>query len=97
VTTLPFPLRSDASAFDPDSIRILSDALEDAWQSLKTTRSTFHFDVQAEQTREILARRIIELAKLGERDHRRLRDAALTHLAEANPESAQLTPRNAAD
>jgi hypothetical protein len=60
-------LRSDASAFDADSIRILSDALEDAWQSLQTTGSAFHFDVQAEHTREILARRIIELAKLGQR------------------------------
>jgi hypothetical protein len=84
MTNFPFPSRSDASAFDPESIRILSDALEDAWQSLHTVGSTFHFDGHAELTRETLARCIIELAKLGERDHRRLRDAALTHLAEAN-------------
>jgi hypothetical protein len=84
VTISPFPLPSDASAFDPDSIRILSDAFEDAWQSLQTTGTTFHLDGQADQTREILARCIIEMAKLGERDQRKLRDAALAHLAEAN-------------
>jgi hypothetical protein len=82
MTILPFPLRSDASAFNPDSIRILSDAFEDAWQSLQTTGTTFHLDGQADQTREILARCIIEMAKLGERDQRKLRDAALAHLAE---------------
>jgi len=84
MATFPFPARADASAFDPDSIRILSDAFEDAWKSLQTTGTTFHPDGNGEQTREILARCIIEVAKLGERDRRRLRDAALTHLTEAN-------------
>jgi hypothetical protein len=89
MTILPFPLQSDASAFDPHSIRILSDAFEDAWQSLQTTGTTFHIDGQADQTREILARCIIEMAKLGERDQRKLRDAALAHLAEANIRKAR--------
>ncbi len=76
---MTFFTRVDASAFDPDSIRILSDAFEEAWQSLQSTGATFHLDDQAEQTREILARCIIESAKLGERDCSRLRDAALVH------------------
>jgi hypothetical protein len=84
MTTLPFPSRADASAFDPEAIRILSDAYEDAWQSLHVGGTTLHLDGQEVQTSEILARCIIELAKLGERDRRRLRDAALAHLAEAN-------------
>jgi hypothetical protein len=84
-----FRSRPDASAFDPESIRILSDAFEDAWQSLHTTGTTFHLDGRTDQTRDILARCIIEVAKLGERDRRRLRDAALAHLAEANIRNAR--------
>jgi hypothetical protein len=84
MTTSAFSLRSDASAFDPDNIRILSNAFEDAWQSLQPPGTTFHLDGQADQAREILARCIIEMAKLGERDQRQLRDAARVHLAEAN-------------
>jgi hypothetical protein len=89
MTVPSFPLLSDVSAFDPDSIRILSNAFEDAWQSLQTTGTTFHIDGQADQTREILARCIIEMAKLGERDQRKLRDAALAHLAKANIRNAR--------
>jgi hypothetical protein len=84
MTTLPFPLRPDASAFDPETIKILNDAFESAWQALHTSGTTSHLGGQEEQTSEMLARCIIELAKLNERDPRRLRDAALAHLAEAN-------------
>jgi hypothetical protein len=83
MTNLPFPRRA-ASAFDPEVVQILSDAFEDAWQSLQASGTTFHLGGQEEQTSEMLARCIIELAKLGERDPHRLRDAALTHLAESN-------------
>jgi hypothetical protein len=84
MTTLPFPSRADASAFDPESIQVLCDAFEDAWRALHTSGTTSHLGGQEEQTSEMLARYIIELAKLGERDPRRLREAALAHLAEAN-------------
>jgi hypothetical protein len=84
VTSFPFPTRPDESAFDPEVISTLSDAFEEAWQSLHTSDTTLHLGGQEEQTSEILARCIIELAKLGERDRHRLRDAALAHLAEAN-------------
>ena len=84
MTILPFPVPADASAFDPSAVRIIGDAFEEAWHYLQSTGTTFHTDGHAEQTREILARCIIEMAKLGERDQRRLRDAALAHLAEAN-------------
>jgi hypothetical protein len=84
MTVLPFPAPKDASAFDPSIIRILSDAFEEAWHSLQASGTTFHIDGSAEQVREILARCIIERAKRGERDGRRLRDAALVHLAEVN-------------
>jgi hypothetical protein len=83
MTTLPFPSHLYTSVFDPEDIQMLSDAYEGAWQSLHATGTTFHLDGQEEHTSEILARSIIAVAKLGERDHRRLRDAALAHLAEA--------------
>ena len=85
MTVLPFPVPKEAAAFDPSTIRILSDAFEEAWHSLQASGTTFHIDgSSAEQVREILARCIIERAKLGERNRRRLRDAALIHLAELN-------------
>jgi hypothetical protein len=79
---LPFPWRADASAFDPEAIRTLSAAYEDAWQSLHANGTTLHLGEGETQTSETLARCIIALATLGERDSRRLRDAALAHLAE---------------
>jgi hypothetical protein len=89
MTVLPFPVPNDASAFDPMTLRILSNAFEEAWQALQTTGTTFHSDDHAQQTREILAQCIIERAKLGDRDQRRLRDAALVHLAEVNIRKAR--------
>ena len=84
MTDLPFPLPKDASVFDPATVRILSDALDQAWGALQTSGATFLTDETANHAREVLARCIVEMAKLGERDHGRLRDAALAHLAEAN-------------
>ena len=77
---LPFP--RDGS-FDPEHIRILTNAFEEAWDALKSSGTTLTHG-HADATREVLAKLIIEMAKLGERDQRRLRDAALAHLAEVN-------------
>jgi hypothetical protein len=73
-----------AGAFDPETVRVLTDALDEAWRSLQTTGFYFRSRGQAEATRETLARRILEMAKLGERDRLRLRDDALDHLAQSN-------------
>ena len=89
MTVLPFPTPDDASAFDPSTVHILTDAFEEAWVSLQTSGTPFHAVGHAQQTREILARSISEVAKLGERDQRGLRDAALAHLAEANIRKAR--------
>ena len=69
-------------AFDPESIRVMTAAFEDAWQSLPTAEVRFESD-QRDAVRDLLARGIIEAAQLGERDRRRLRDAALARLAKA--------------
>jgi hypothetical protein len=69
-------------AFDPESIQVMTAAFEDAWQSLPTAGVRFESD-QSDALRDMLARCIIEAAQLGERDRRRLRDAALACLAKA--------------
>ncbi len=84
MVVLQFPLPEDASAFDPSTVRILSDAFDEAWHSLQSSGAAFVTDGDANEAREILARCIVEMAKLGERDQGRLRAAALAHLAEAN-------------
>jgi hypothetical protein len=60
---------------------MLSRALDDAWRSLQHTGLGFKPRGYAEATREKMAKRIIEMAALGERDPTRLRDDALAYLA----------------
>jgi hypothetical protein len=74
----------DGGTFDPETVGILTDALDAAWRSLQTTGVNFTSRGQAEAARDRLARHIIEMAKLGERDRSRLRDDALNHLAQSN-------------
>jgi hypothetical protein len=89
-TRLTFPIPADAAAFDPTVIRILSDALDAAWRSVQSDPGTMPTSGgNIPEAREILARCIIELAKHGERNRGRLRDAALAHLAEANVRKAR--------
>lgn len=78
----------NAVAFDPATIRILTAAFDEAWQSLQKSSVSFKPDGQAEATRERLAMRIVEMAALGERDKRRLRDDALVHLTQSNLRNA---------
>jgi hypothetical protein len=69
-------------AFDPEIIELMSLALDSAWASLGVTKSFHVLPVHAEKSRETLARCIIEMAKLGERNSFRLSEGALSHLRE---------------
>lgn len=62
--------------FDPDAIRVLTTAFEHAWRNLETSGVRLDPDHQSE-ARNILAKYIIEQARHGERDDRRLREGAL--------------------
>jgi hypothetical protein len=73
-------LLADA-AFDPDTVKLLASAFETAWNTVKKSGSPLAADGQAASTRELLAKRIIEMGHKGERDGRRLVDDALAHLA----------------
>jgi hypothetical protein len=58
------------SAFAPDDIKVLSDALDAALRELKLVDRT-------DPAAELVAKRIIERAKQGERDPERLRQAGV--------------------
>ncbi|HEX9278157.1 MAG TPA: hypothetical protein VGA51_17380 [Casimicrobiaceae bacterium] len=67
MTIAPF-LRD--GAFEPDDIKAMSMALDDVCKALDLTNG-------AKAAREVLAKRIIELARRGERSPTRLRDRVL--------------------
>jgi hypothetical protein len=64
-------------------VDILVAAFDAAWQSIKTSGVNVS-DKQIELMRAALAKYITEQARHGERDHCRLRDGALLHLAQSN-------------
>ena len=69
--------------FDPDAIRVLTTAFEHAWRNLENSGGRFDPDHRSE-ARTILAKYIIEQARQGERDDRRLRDGALLQYSRTN-------------
>jgi hypothetical protein len=70
-----------SETFDPETIRVLNAAFEDAWQSLTEGGTDLGPDTDA--TRDTLAQGIVLAATLGERDQWKLRNAALANLGEA--------------
>ena len=70
--------------FDAQAIGILVGAFDDAWRSLMSSGAPFAQDRYRDKAREIIARHIIEMARLGERDKRKLIDSALLELTQAN-------------
>jgi len=78
------PLLKSDGFFDPEATKILTAAFDTTWQMLKTSGNVLAADYRAASTRELLAKRIIETARLGERDPIRLVDDALSYLANSN-------------
>jgi hypothetical protein len=56
--------------FDPETVTLLKETLDDAWERLRPQQ-------QATMLKTTLAERILKSAAQGERDRKRLRDAAL--------------------
>ena len=84
------------AAFDSETTELLGATFEAAWEKVKTAGSTLAEDSQAASTRALLAKRIIEMAKRGERNRNRLVEDALDHLlkSQATSDSA-LTAKSA--
>src|SRR5262245_22555136 len=69
------------AAFDSEDTELLGAAFEAAWEKLNTAGSARAEGSEAAVIRELLAKRIIELAKRGERNPDRLVEIALDYLA----------------
>ncbi len=63
--------RVEGGSFDPETIKLLKAALDQAWLSLSSGQ-------QAHTTKSYIAQRILKIAAQGERDPVRLRSYALT-------------------
>jgi hypothetical protein len=73
-------IKAQSIVFGPEEVIILVAAFDEASQSVLANLSDQQ-DGDAERTREILAKRIIQLAELGERNQTRLCTGALDSLA----------------
>jgi hypothetical protein len=80
------PFVADA-AFDAGETRLLGEAFEAAWQVVQRSGSALADETHAASTRALLAKRVIEMGRRGERDHNRLVEAALHHVAESRSAS----------
>jgi hypothetical protein len=66
-----------SEALDDESLHVIVQAYDDAWSLLQG--SIFAAHPRTRETREMLERRIIEMARRGERDPIRLRDEAVSY------------------
>jgi hypothetical protein len=84
MTTISFPAGSAVAdaAFDTEATRLLSEAFEAAWQVVKSSGAVAD-EAHAASIRECLAKRVIEMGRRGERNHDRLVEEALLHLAKS--------------
>jgi hypothetical protein len=86
-------LAKHLGVFDPDDIRILVGAFDNAWEAVQASGEAFDSKARVDTARAILAKHIIAAAKDGERDEGRLRDGALVALAQSNVRSATRPPQ----
>ena len=80
MVSIPDLVRPKA-AFDPETIAVLSAALDEAWDRLIQSGSECTRPAYARAMREVVARRIIDMAQRGTRDQKELADGAVLFLA----------------
>jgi len=59
--------KHETKVFDPDDVRILSRAFDEAWKAVQGSGCSFASNGHSQATREFLARRILEMEQI-ERD-----------------------------
>jgi hypothetical protein len=74
------PFIPSGTVFDPETLEILSAAFENAWHRI-VSNSGFGRPAYADAMREVVAKHIIEMALLGEREPIKLSDSAVAFLA----------------
>ena len=93
---MPMVALLSSAAFDSEDTELLAAAFEAAWEKLNTAGSALAEGSEAALIRELLAKRIIEMAKRGERNPDRLVENALDHLARSRAASDSALPTTAA-
>jgi hypothetical protein len=73
----------EKTSFDPEFIKTLVAAYEDAWQKVEKSGSTFASPRYRRAAQEIIAKRIIDMAQRGEIELHQLADDAVTYLAQS--------------
>jgi hypothetical protein len=71
------------SSFDPEFIETLVAAYEDAWRRVEKSGSTFASPRYRRAAQEIIAKRIIDMARQGIREPLQLAEDAVTYLAQS--------------
>jgi hypothetical protein len=78
VLQFPYP----TIVFDPDTVKIVSQAFDDAWKKIEKSGNKFAKPAYANAMREEIAKHIIDMAGRGERDQNALVEDAILFLAE---------------
>ena len=74
------PVSQSDIAFDPETLSILSNVFDDAWERIKLSGSHFAKPAYANAMREVIDKHIIDLARGGERDRGKLSESAIQFL-----------------
>jgi hypothetical protein len=69
------------SSFDPEEIKILVSGFDAAWEAVKSSGGTLSRSPYARPIREVLAKRIIEMARRGQSDPHNLCEDAVKFLS----------------
>jgi len=65
-------VRSESAVFDPETVQTLACALDDAWARIEKAGSRYARPGYSRAMREVVAKRIIEMAQRGVRDQEQL-------------------------
>jgi hypothetical protein len=68
-------------SFESEAIHAMAAALDSAWQDLEASGNIFSSQFPADWAREKMAKRIINMARRGERDPDHLSEDAVAYLA----------------
>ena len=81
---------SRETAFTPENIQILAAALDEAWESLRESGSRLTRPAYSRAMREVVAKRIMEMAQRGVQDREALVADALRFIAANYEERSKL-------
>jgi hypothetical protein len=65
-------VRSESAVFDPETVQVLASALDDAWARIEKAGSRLARPAYSRVMREVVAKRIIEMAQHGVTDQEKL-------------------------